>query len=175
MPVRGRLWHHGLFYSRGHGGQHHHGRNHPNRLQETALPEDGGDPVPFVDVTGVMPGTEVSKIVQVKNTGGKAAYIRIRLDKALTLAEGADGEPDGSLITVDIDTAHWTERDGYYYYTAPLAPGEITRPLFTQVSFSREMDDRYQNSRAVITVRAGATQADNNGDSALEAAGWPEV
>lgn len=144
-------------------------------LQETALPEGGGDPAPFVDVTGVMPGTDVSKIVRVENTGGKAAYIRIRLDKAVTLAEGTVGEADTGLMTVDIDTVHWTEKNGYYYYNEALAPGEATSPLFTQVSFSREMGDLYQDSRAVITVRAGATQADNNGDSAVEAVGWPEV
>lgn len=54
-------------------------------LRESAVPEGGGDPVPFADVIGVMPGAEVSKIVEVENTGDKDAYVRIRLDKELTL------------------------------------------------------------------------------------------
>ncbi len=142
-------------------------------LKETALPADGGDPVPFEDVIGVMPGTEVSKIVQVENTGDHPAYIRIRVDKALTLAQGQEDAIDLDLVGLDIDTAHWTEKDGYYYYNQPLAAGDITPPLFTQVSFSKEMDDRYQDGRAAITVLVSATQAENNGDTALQAAGWP--
>lgn len=38
-------------------------------LQEWAIPDTGGDPVPFEDVIDVQPGTAVSKIVEVKNTG----------------------------------------------------------------------------------------------------------
>ncbi len=143
-------------------------------LQETAILEEGGDPVPFEDVIGVMPGGEASKIVEVKNTGDKTAYIRIRVEKELTLAEGAAGETDPGLIGLNIDTESWTEKDGYFYYNEPLAAGETTRPLFTAVSFSREMSDLYQNSKTAITVKVNAVQADNNGNSALEAAGWPE-
>ena len=143
-------------------------------LQETAVPESGGDPVPFEDLIGVMPGAEVSKIVEVKNAGDKTAYIRIRLEKNLTLAEGRTGEPDINLIGLNIDTESWTEKDGYYYYNEPLAAGQSTRPLFTAVTFSKDMSDLYQNSKAKIMVCAGAVQADNNGEDALAAAGWPE-
>ena len=142
-------------------------------LEETAIPSDGGDPVPFEDVTGVMPGAEVSKIVQVENTGDNTAFVRIRLEKEILLADGVEGEPDADLVTMDINTQHWTEQDGYYYYNEPLAAGETTEPLFTAVSFSKDMGDLYQNSQAAITAYAGATQADNNGESALQAAGWP--
>lgn len=144
-------------------------------LQETAIPEDGGAPVPFEDVIGVMPGAEVSKIVEVKNTGDKTAYIRIRLEKEVTLAEGAAGETDPGLIGLNIDTESWTEKDGYFYYNEPLAAGQTTKPLFTAVSFSKEMSDLYQNSKAMISVKASAVQTDNNGDSAREATGWPEA
>lgn len=143
-------------------------------LQETAVPEDGGDPVPFEDVIGVMPGGEVSKIVEVKNTGDKAAYVRIRLDKELILAQGAAGEADLSLIGLNIDTENWTEKDGWYYYGRVLKAGETTEPLFTAVAFSKDMGDLYQNGRVKIAVHASAVQADNNGGSAQKAAGWPE-
>lgn len=144
-------------------------------LQETAILEEGGDPVPFEDVIGVMPGGEASKIVEVKNTGDKTAYIRIRLEKKLALAEGVAGETDPGLIGLNIDTESWTEKDGYFYYNEPLAAGQTTKPLFTAVSFSKEMSDLYQNSKVIISVKASAVQADNNGNSALEAAGWPEA
>ena len=144
-------------------------------LQETAVPESGGDPVPFEDLIGVMPGAEVSKIVEVKNTGDKTAYIRIRLEKNLTLAEGRTGEPDINLIGLNIDTESWTEKDGYYYYNAALEPGQTTEPLFTAVHFAKTMSNMYQESRAILQVNAFATQTAHNGASALEAAGWPEA
>ena len=142
-------------------------------LKETAIPEGGGDPVPFVDLDGVMPGAEASKIVQVENTGDHPAYVRVRLEKTVTLAEGVDGEADASLVALDINTDQWTLKDGYYYYSEALAPGETTAPLFTTVRFAAQMDDRYQNSKAEIAAYAGAVQAENNGGSALDAAGWP--
>ena len=144
-------------------------------LQESAVSEDGGDPIPFEDTIGVMPGTEVSKIVEVKNTGDKTAYIRIKLEKELTLAEGINGEIDLDLIGLNIDTESWTEKDGYYYYNEPLTAGQTSRPLFTAVTYSKEMNDLYQNGKTKITVKASAVQTDNNGDSALKAAGWPEA
>ena len=144
-------------------------------LQESAVSEDGGDPIPFEDTIGVMPGTEVSKIVEVKNTGDKTAYIRIKLEKELTLAEGINGEIDLDLIGLNIDTESWTEKDGYYYYNEPLTAGQTSRPLFTAVTSSKDMNDLYQNRKTKITVKASAVQTDNNGDSALKAAGWPEA
>ena len=54
-----------------------------------------------------------------------------------------------------------------------MSPGERTEPLFTKVTFSTEMGNLYQGSRAEIAVLAQATQVANNGETALEADGWP--
>lgn len=142
-------------------------------LLETTVPEGSGDPVPFEDLSGVMPGDNASKIVQVKNTGSHPAYIRIHLDTTIRLEDGAEGEPDATLIRMNINTKAWTEKDGYYYYNSALQAGETTEPLFTKVSFSSQMNNLYQNSQAVITARAAAVQSENNGATALEAVGWP--
>lgn len=144
-------------------------------LEEWAIPENGGDPVPFEDVLDVMPGMEVSKIVQVKNIGGQTAWIRISVEKSILLAEGVEGDVDLSLVTYDLNTEDWTEKDGFYYYNAPLKAGETTAPLFTAVTFSPEMSNLYQHSKAVIEVDAQATQTANNGTTALDAAGWPAI
>ena len=122
-----------------------------------------------------MPDTEISKIVLVKNIGGQAAWIRVSLDKAINLAEGVNGEVDLSLISYDLNTDFWTEKDGFYYYNATLQPNEVTEPLFTKVIFSATMSNMYQNSKAVIDVTAQATQVANNGTCALDAAGWPDA
>lgn len=133
----------------------------------TPFPEDG--------VSGVMPGTEVTKIVEVKNTGSGDAYIRVRVEKAITLSEGVEGDVDLGLMVLDFDETRWTlAEDGFYYYNAPLAPGEVTEPLFASVTFDPTMGNLYQNSTATVDVTAYAVQSANNGDSALTAHGWSE-
>ena len=141
-------------------------------LQEWS--DTGNGLVPFEDTDGVMPGMEVSKIVQVKNVGGQAAWIRVSADKTIQLADGVEGEVDLSLISYDLNTEFWTEKDGFYYYNTILHPSEVTEPLFTKVIFSETMSNMYQNSKAVIDVTAQATQVANNGTCASDAAGWPE-
>ena len=144
-------------------------------LQEKMLTPDGEKTVPFEDQLGVMPGSEVSKIVEVKNTGGQDAWVRVSVNKAIELAEGVEDEVDLSLISFDLNTDYWTEKDGFYYYIAKLAPGQTTEPLFTAVTFAKTMSNQYQNSKAILTVNAYATQTVHNGSTALEAAGWPET
>lgn len=138
------------------------------------MAKNGDKLVPFENVTGVMPGQEVSKIVTVKNTGGQPAYIRIKLDKAITLADGSSENVDLGLLSYDLNKEDWTAKDGYYYYNNALGAGEETQPLFTTVTFAEKMGNMYQNSTAEINVQAQATQVANNGADVFEAAGWPE-
>lgn len=144
-------------------------------LREMAIPDGGGDPIPFENnQIGIMPGTEVSKIVTVKNTGEQPAYIRIKSDKSIILEEGNKSAVDLSLIECDFNTADWTQKDGWYYYNTPVEAGSETAPLFTTVSFSIDMSNLYKNSKAEIEVDAQATQVANNGTNVFDAAGWPK-
>lgn len=143
-------------------------------LQELSVPEGGETAVPFTDPIDVLPGTDVSKIVQVKNVGAEPAWIRISVGKSILLAQGVTGEADPTLVSYDVDPDAWIEKDGYYYYKVALQPGETTQPLFTEVSFSPDMGDMYQQSKAIVHVLAQATQTKNNGSGVLDAAGWPE-
>lgn len=142
-------------------------------LQEWS--DTGNGLVPFEDIDGVLPGMEISKIVQVKNNGGQSAWVRVSADKGIQLAEGVTGDVDLSLISYDLNTEFWTEKDGFYYYNTILQPNEVSEPLFTKVIFSTTMSNMYQNSKAVIDVTAQATQVANNGTCALDAAGWPKA
>ena len=144
-------------------------------LQEKMLTPEGEKTVPFEDPLDVMPGCEVSKIVTVKNTGGQPAWVRVSVEKAVVLAEGVEGEVDLSLVSFNLNTDHWTEKDGFYYYTAELAPGQTTEPLFTEVSFEKTMSNLYQDGKAILTINAYATQTAHNGSTVFEAAGWPEM
>lgn len=144
-------------------------------LQEWA-DEEKTTPFPENGVNGVMPGTDVTKIVEVKNTGSNDAYVRVKVEKEIVLPDGVEGEPDSSLMKIDFDDTCWTlGDDGYYYYKDALAPDAVTEPLFASVSFDPTMGNIYQNSTAKVDVTAYAVQVANNGDGVMDAKGWPEA
>ncbi len=130
----------------------------------------------FTDVIGVMPGTSVSKIVEVKNVGDNAAWVRVNVDKEINLRNGEAGDAD-AYLSIDYNTGNsdtqWTKDGSYYYYNQALAPNSKTSPLFREVLFSANMGNEYQNSTAQVYVYAQATQVDNNGTTVLTADGWP--
>ena len=129
---------------------------------------------PFQDKTGVMPGTKVTKIVEVKNTGTGAAFVRLYVEKNVYRA--TDQKPmDSDPVSLNFNNTDWTysESEGYYYYNRPLEPGKTTEPLFTTVTFDPLMGNEYQNATAHVKVIAYAVQSANNGDSPQAAKGWP--
>ena len=144
-------------------------------LQELTIPDSGGDPIPFKDPMDVLPGTDVSKIVQVKNIGVQPAWIRISVLKSILLAEDVLDNADVSLVSYDLNSQYWIEKEGFYYYKEPVNPGKVTEPLFTEVSFSTAMGNMYQESKAILQIAAQATQVIHNGDNVIEAAGWPKA
>ena len=126
---------------------------------------------PFKDKQGVMPGTKVTKIVEVKNTGTGAAFVRLRVETEVLSAEGQ--KMGSKHVRLDFNQTDWIHRDGYYYYARSLQPGETTEPLFNAVTFAAEMGNTYQNATAHVKVTAYAVQSANNGDSPQAAKGWP--
>lgn len=125
----------------------------------------------FENQTGVMPGKDVTKIVEVKNVGTGSAWVCVQMFVDVYAENGKQlpTEP----VKLDINTTDWTYFDGYYYYNKPLAPGATTEPLFTTVSFDEQMGNEYQNAKAKIDITAIAVQSANNGETVLEATGWP--
>lgn len=143
---------------------------------EKTLDDNGKEQdYPEEAIEGIMPGATVSKIVRVENKGTSPAHIRVKVDTTVTLADGTDDAEGVQYVTYAVNTANWTEKDGYYYYNTSLAAGETTEPLFEEVTFAVTMGNKYQNSTAEIDVQAYATQTANNGATPLEAApeSWP--
>ena len=126
---------------------------------------------PFEDKTGVMPGMEVTKIVEVKNTGTGAAFLRLYVETEVYSAKGQKMGP--KHVSLNFNNTEWTYSEGYYYYNRPLKPGETTEPLFTTVTFDPLMGNDYQNASAHVKVTAYAVQSANNGDNPQAAKGWP--
>lgn len=134
----------------------------------------GGVPFPTEEeggIDGVMPGMVVDKVAYVENTGSVDMYVRVRLT---TTCKGAEGELPVDGITLDYNTAEWTEKDGWYYYNEVVTPGNATTPVITTVTFDKSLGNEYMNARVEVLVEAQSVQAKNNGSSALEAAGWTE-
>ena len=126
---------------------------------------------PFENRTGVMPGTEVTKIAEVTNTGTAPVWVRVQVMLDVYAADESQLSPEH--VTLDFNETDWTYLNGYYYYNRALAPGETTEPLFTTVTFAPTMGNEYQNSTAYVEVKAGAVQSDNNGTDVFSATGWP--
>ena len=120
----------------------------------------------------ILPGDVVSKVVTVKNTGDHPIYLRIKLTPGIN-----DGELTAQeCILVDINTADWIAKDGYYYYRAALEPDQTTQPLFTQVTFEgSKVTNAYLGKLFSLDVAVDAVQSEHNGSVPLEAQGWPEV
>ena len=127
---------------------------------------------PFEDLEGIMPGMTVTKIAEIKNTGASDAWIRVLITKNIQLA--GDGTPNTDLLELNLNLTDWTlGEDGYLYYNKALKPGEVTKPIFTAVTFKPDMGNEYQNATATVDVSAQAVQTANNGDTVMAAKGWP--
>lgn len=142
-------------------------------LQEWA---DEDQTVPFENLEGVMPGNEITKIAIVENTGTAPAWIRVKIDIAVTKQIGNEVLTlPSDKVTVNIDTKSWKlGTDGYYYYQKALDKGAKTEPIFTSVLFDKSMNNDYQGSTASVDVFAEAVQTANNGANVKEASGWPQ-
>lgn len=153
-------------------------------LVEKTIDESGATvDFPETGIHNVVPGTSVSKIVTVSNTGEGTAWIRVKVEAAIVSAEDVElpltvTDANGSEVevmtyTVEAESGWILGEDGYYYYTEPVASGASTTVLFDEVAFAPEMGNEYQNCTANLIVSAEAVQVANNGKTVTEAAGWP--
>lgn len=132
---------------------------------------------PKEGLRGIMPGTVVSKTVQVQNTGADEAWIRVKVDSSIIDAAGINlalNLQDGTaVIAYDVLDGWLLGTDGYFYYEKPVPVQMLTAPLFETVRFAPKMGNEYQNCTANIVISAQAVQTANNGDTVMGAAGWP--
>lgn len=146
-------------------------------LNETTT---GGVAFPKEGISGVMPGQAVDKLVTVENEGDSPAWVRVGVFSKIEAVDDSElplslGEA-GDVLGFDFNTEYWADgEDGYYYYLSPVQAGETTEQLFSQVTFNRAMTNDYQGCTAYVDVVVQAVQVKNNGDSALEAEGWPAL
>lgn len=134
---------------------------------------------PFVDQTGVMPGKTIEKYVVISGDQGSAsAWVRVKFDINIQLDKNNPKIPQGftpDTKLVKLTTGEdWVQgTDGWYYCTKPLTAGEKASPALETVTFAPTMGNEYQGAVATVTVKAQAVQTANNGDTVLDALGWP--
>ncbi len=138
-----------------------------------ALHQETADGRPSLEnVSGLMPGETVDRVVYVENTGDNAFYARVKLRSAVRAEDGTTLGAD--QISLDIDTANWKlGADGWYYYQSAMDKGIVSKPLFKGIQFAPGMGNDYMNANVIIEVVAQAVQCANNGDTVWQAAGWP--
>lgn len=114
----------------------------------------------------VNPGQKISKIVNVKNTGTRDSFIRLRITGVLGKRNTEDQlVPDPSLdpamIQMEFNTEKWKNLgDGYWYYTDILEPGKTTKePLLKGFWLRKEADNQYKGKDGEILVELESIQA----------------
>lgn len=150
------------------------------QLVETMKTEDGREVAfPQEGLSGRMPGTSVSKIVSVKNTGAEA-WIRLKVDTTILDRQGRELPLTiGGVraISYEVKNTDWVEKGGFYYYKYPVAANGSTPVLFDKVHFSGDMGNEYENCKVLMDVTAQAVQTANNpiptGGNVSDIPGWP--
>lgn len=133
---------------------------------------DQGTPFPS-DGVFIVPGDVVSKVVTVENTCDHPFYLRVKL------VYGVDSQALSSeeCFKLNIDTANWAFRDGWYYYTGIVQPGEETPAVFSHVEIiGSKVDNSYLGKTLSVSVLAQAVQSENNpiqNNDTATAQGWP--
>ena len=142
-------------------------------VKVTEMVHEGGEPRPFENIEGAMPGDKFSKVTEVWGVGRDAAWVRAKLKETGVKADGTAATTENALI-VDIDRVHWLDPgDGYYYYNAMLEQGQKTHPLMTMVAVRDDLGDEHQGAKFNMELVVEVVQAAQNGNSVLEARGWP--
>ena len=152
-----------------------------NRYSAKKIP----DPVVRIAITETFePPTTPSedpyrKDVKITNTGTESCYPRVRLEFSnAQIAAISSLSADGTQFvpvadyTTDLPEG-WVYREGYYYFTDPLPPGEATNSLFQWVKTVFPEDGSVTPESFDIFVYAEAVQAvDANGDPQDYMAAW---
>lgn len=109
----------------------------------------------------LYPGSVVSKIVNVRNTGTSDMLVRLRAEKYF---EDLSLNPE--MIDVVYNSNCWTEEDGWHYYNRILKAGEKTEePLMESFSLSHLAGNEYAGASGEVRISMECVQAEGDGIS----------
>ena len=115
----------------------------------------------FISPTNWTPGDETPKTITTKNEGTIPVRVRVKLEEEWTSKNGDsldltyNGE-NAAIINLD-NEIDWILKDGYYYYTKELAPGETTSSLIKSVTFNFNVEGDVNCNNVDGTVTCEST------------------
>lgn len=134
---------------------------------------ENGEEVSVEQTEEKLTGNNVSRMIKVKNICENPMYVRVKID-----FKGEDKQgtfPAGEYASFENPNGTWSQKNEWFYYEIPLEPGKETDNLLTELNFDldRLMTD-HPGSSIDFVVSAQAVQTVHNGDTAMEAKGWPQ-
>ena len=114
----------------------------------------------------------VKENVCIKNTGDVDVYIRATWTANWVDETGyivAPAVQDEDYEVTDLPGSGWVKNGDYYYYTSPVAPGNPTSDLFTELKPVPEQEP--EGAHLEVTILSQAIQAEP--EQARTDAGWP--
>lgn len=126
------------------------------------------------EITEDFDDPTVKKNVQFTNRGDVDVYIRATwtanwVDEADNIVAPAVQDEDYEVT--GLPGNGWVKNGDYYYYTSPVAPGNPTSDLFTELKPVPEQEP--EGAHLEVTILSQAIQAEP--DEAMTDAGWPNV
>ena len=157
--------------------------NGPVDISIVELVEDGSGGYKYwEDITGAMPGETYSAIPQIKNDGSEPVSVTVCISESATNNLGESISLPANTFGININS-NWTidnERatnpsdpasGNCYKYNSELAVGDMTEPLFMEITLSSELGNEYGNSTFNLRLEAeavGESGSDSEPDSDSE-------
>ena len=142
------------------------------------LMDDGsGELRPWEDIVNAMPGETYSAIPRVRNDGTESVKIKMCLSESSVSSTGEPIALPPNTFGITINE-HWNaENDGdtsdpasgnCYNYESKVNPGDITEPLFSEVSLNGELGNDFQGNTFSLHLDAYAETEDESQEEPSE-------
>lgn len=108
---------------------------------------------PPTSTNPAKPGSTYKKEVTIKNQSSAPFFVRVLLTPEIQTTDGTLLEANiGKELTLDIQSKWLLGEDGYYYYLDKVV--KETTPLFTSVTLSKTLDEKYKEASMSIQVKS---------------------
>ena len=124
-----------------------------------AVVEDNGTPV----IGSIVNTGSAKQNVQIKNTGDTDAYIRVAVIVNWMDADGTRVWAQKPIqntdytITYDLDNGWFDGEDGFYYYSSPIAPTELTKVLISNAELKGTAPTGTDNTQYYLSIEIVAS------------------
>lgn len=133
------------------------------KVELVMLEPDGQGGTKAVSQTqNIVPGEFKERTAQIKNTGKEPAWVRLKV------------QAPGELALAQLDEKNWIKKDECWYYNKKLGAGETTTALFNGMGMDPDAGNESSGKNLKVKIEAQATQTVHNGESVLDAKGWPQ-